>query len=249
MELFYSNNIRLEEIRLPEGESAHCIRVLRHRVGDVIMVSGGDGNLYKCSLVDDNPKGALLKIISVEGGFGEHPYFLHIAIAPTKNIDRYEWFLEKATEIGVDEITPLLCDHSERKIIKVERAERVILSAAKQSLKGRVPQFNDMVTVSELIGRTVDYEWRCIAFCDRDLVNSIGESAPRTHIMEILTGICASGPVPHILILIGPEGDFSRSELTAAADAGMMPISLGESRLRTETAGVLAAAAVGLMVK
>jgi len=249
MEIFYSNNINGDEIRLPEGESVHCIRVLRHRAGDEVLVSGGDGNLYRCSLVDDNPKEAVLSIISVEGEFGSHPYYLHIAIAPTKNIDRFEWFLEKATEIGVDEITPLLCDHSERKVIKAEREERVILSAAKQSLKGKVPLLNDMVSVAELIGRTADYDRRCIAFCDRDLVNSLGEKASRIHLTEVLSGIQVNGGVPRILILIGPEGDFSRTELLSAADASMVPVSLGESRLRTETAGVLAAAAVALQIR
>jgi len=246
MEIFYSNNISGDEIILPEGESGHCIRVLRHRAGDEVMVSGGDGNLYRCSVVDDNPREAVLRIESVRGDFGVHPYFLHIAIAPTKNIDRFEWFLEKAVEIGIDEITPLLCDHSERKVIKSEREERVIVSAAKQSLKGKVPRLNEMVGVRTLLGRTEDYDSRCIAFCDRDLVNSLGESVSRVHIMETLGNVRVSVQVPRILILIGPEGDFSRDELLAAADAAVAPISLGESRLRTETAGVLVAASVAL---
>jgi len=249
MEIFYSNNICGDEIRLPEGESGHCIRVLRHRIGDVVMVSGGDGNLYECSVVDDNPKEAILKILSVQGDFGSHPYYLHIAIAPTKNIDRFEWFLEKATEIGVDEITPLLCDHSERKVIKQDREERVIISAAKQSLKGKIPQLNEMETVSELLVRTAGYDMRGIAFCDRELVNSLGESASRVHITDVLKGILPADSHLRVLILIGPEGDFSRDELLAAADAGLTPISLGDARLRTETAGVLAVASAALVIR
>lgn len=273
MEIFYSNEIHDGEIILPEGESNHCVRVLRHVAGDEIHVSCSDGNLYRCVLCDASPGRAVLKILSVEGGFGSHPYYLHIAIAPTKNIDRFEWFLEKATEIGVDEITPLLCDHSIRKIVKLEREKRVILSAAKQSLKGTVPQLNDMMTVSELVSQTQGYDLRGIAFCDRELVNSAGEGVTRIHIadaLEALKGMAlprtleefrgmplpsANGvalpsamgmPLPRILIMIGPEGDFSRDELSVAADSALKPISLGEARLRTETAGVMAAASVAL---
>lgn len=261
MELFYSNDMDGDVIRLPEGESGHCIRVLRHRVGDEVMVSGGDGNLYRCTVKDDDPCCAVLHIEAVEGGFGTHPYHLHMAVAPTKNIDRFEWFLEKAVEIGVDEITPLLCDHSERKIIKPDREERVILSAAKQSLKGTIPVLNPMCTVRELLSRYTAGESGkilpkagtlcCIAFCDRDLVNSAGESAARVHLADALQSVARQRgeTIPHILILIGPEGDFSREELLAAADCGMVPVSLGGSRLRTETAGVVAVTAVGLTIR
>ncbi len=249
MEIFYSNDILDGEIVLPEGESNHCVRVLRHVAGDEIHVSCSDGNLYRCVLCDASPGRAVLKILSVEGGFGSHPYYLHIAIAPTKNIDRFEWFLEKATEIGVDEITPLLCDHSIRKIVKLEREERVILSAAKQSLKGTVPQLNDMMTVSELLSRAQGYELRGIAFCDRELVNSAGEGISRVHITDVLGKLAGEVTSPRILIMIGPEGDFSREELSVAADSALTPISLGESRLRTETAGVMAVASVALTVR
>lgn len=247
MEIFFSNDIDGDVIRLPEGESGHCIRVLRHKDGDEVMVSGGDGNLYRCTVTDADPKKAVLHVEAVEGGFGTHPYHLHLAVAPTKNIDRFEWFLEKAVEIGVDEITPLLCDHSERKEVKREREERVILAAAKQSLKGRIPVLNPMSTVGELLSKAGDVSLRCIAFCDRDLVDSGGTATARVHLCDVLRTV--TGEEPHILILIGPEGDFSRNELTAAADAGLVPVSLGGSRLRTETAGVVAVTAVSLLIR
>lgn len=245
MEVFYSNNISGDRILLSEEESQHCIRVLRHREGDQVKVSGGDGNLYLCEVVSDDPKGAVLHILSTEGGFGTHNYFLHIAVAPTKNIDRYEWFLEKATEIGIDEITPMLCDHSERKIIKDERGGKIILSAAKQSLKGFIPVLNSLTPSMEVIRQAESFDGiKCIAFCDHELVNSEGAAIPRIHISNALSDVFRKGESPKIMILIGPEGDFSRDEVRAAADAGFIPISLGDSRLRTETAAIFACTSV-----
>ena len=121
MEVFYSNDIRDGRIRLSPEESAHCVKVLRHRAGDEVYVSGGDGNLYRCCLEEADSRAAVARVLSVEGGFGTHPYRLWMAVAPTKNIDRFEWFTEKATEMGVDRITPLLCAHSERKVYNQER--------------------------------------------------------------------------------------------------------------------------------
>lgn len=262
MEVFYSNNINGERIILSPEESLHCVRVLRHREGDMVKVSGGDGNLYLCQIAIADPKEAELRIISVEGGFGSHNYFLHIAVAPTKNIDRFEWFLEKATEIGIDQVTPLLCDHSERKTLKPERAEKIILAAAKQSLKGYIPVLHSLTPVREFIAQSAGFEGiKCIAFCDHELVNSEGTAIPRIHISEVISGDStlmenAATPKTHtskakqgnspLMVLIGPEGDFSREEIRCAADAGFIPISLGESRLRTETAALLVCAAVAL---
>ena len=135
MEIFYSNKITETTVELEESESVHCVRVLRHKVGDNIKVSGGDGNLYDCVIEEITSKTTRLRINSVVAPEYVRPYFLHIAVAPTKNIDRVEWFMEKATEMGIDRITPLLCKHSERKVFKKERGDKVILSAAKQSLK------------------------------------------------------------------------------------------------------------------
>ena len=151
MEVFYSNDISDGRVRLSPEESAHCVKVLRHRVGDEIFVSGGDGNLYRCSLVEADPRRAVAHVLSVEDGFGTHPYRLWMAVAPTKNIDRFEWFTEKAVEMGIDRITPLLCAHSERKVYNRERGQRIVVSAAKQSLKGAVPQLDELTPFNALM--------------------------------------------------------------------------------------------------
>jgi 16S rRNA (uracil1498-N3)-methyltransferase len=200
-------------------------------VGDEIKVSGGDGNLYRCILEEANPKSAMLSILAIEGGFGKHPYYLHIAVAPTKNIDRYEWFLEKATEVGIDAITPILCAHSERKVVKEERQERVVIAAAKQSLKAYMPKLNDMCSFEEFVENT-SCEQRFIAHCYKDEKRLLQQE------LRLATDV---------VVLIGPEGDFSEEEVKKAMALGYVPVSLGESRLRTETAGVVACHTVALM--
>ncbi len=248
MEIFYSKKIKGDKITLSTEESAHCVRVLRYAKGDSVMVSGGDGNLYRCLLEKDSPVAAELQIVKIEGGFGGHNYFLHVAVAPTKNNERFEWFLEKATEIGVDEITPLLCDHSERKVVKEERMERVVLAAAKQSLKGFVPKVHPLTAFKEFISGTAHFEGkRLIAYCDRTLIDSEGVAVPRVPIMTALkSGLPGEGTASKAMILIGPEGDFSREEVQIAVNAGFVPISFGESRLRTETAALLAVSSLYL---
>ncbi len=241
MEVFYSNKISEGKIYLSPEESLHCIRVLRHKAGDEVKVSGGDGNLYRCIIEDDNIKSAILSIVSVEGGFGKHNYTLHIAVAPTKNIDRYEWFLEKATEVGIDAITPILCSHSERKIIKEERQERVVIAAAKQSLKGIIPQVNPLTPIKEFINSVSDFQGgKYIAYCDNELINNEGVAIKRKLLQCALKEQYAADSELKSIVLIGPEGDFSLDEIKAAAAAGFTPISLGESRLRTETAALTA---------
>lgn len=257
MEIFYSNNINGDIIQLSKEESEHCVRVLRHREGDEITVSAGDGNLYKTELIDANPKGAILQIKSVEGGVGQHDYYLHLAVAPPKNIDRFEWFLEKATEMGIDRVSPLLCEHSERKVLKNEREEKIILSAAKQSLKTVLPKLDEMTPFNDFIESLKDFHGtKFIAYCDHELVNSAGEAVQRVDINEALR--LAQSDTKELaqednrqnfsaLFLIGPEGDFSMKEILKAADAGFIPISLGEARLRTETAALLVVAAANLL--
>lgn len=241
MEVFYSNRIADGKIYLSPEESTHCIKVLRHKVGDEIKVSGGDGNLYRCTLEDTNAKGAMLSIVAIEGEFGKHPYFLHIAVAPTKNIDRYEWFLEKATEVGIDAITPILCSHSERKVVKEERQERVIIAAAKQSLKGEIPAAAPLTPVKEFIDSTADFSGgKYICYCDSELINGEGNTIARTPLTQALCDQSARDGELRSIVLIGPEGDFSLDEIQYAAAAGFLPISLGESRLRTETAALTA---------
>lgn len=236
MELFYSSDISSGIVRLDQEESAHCVRVLRHRAGDEISVIDGEGTLYRCRLSLADAKGAEAQVIDAVPNFGAHPYHLTMAVCPTKNIDRYEWFAEKATEIGIDALVPVIGEHSERKIIKPERLQRILLSAAKQSLKGRVPELGEEISVMEFIRNTPQQALRLIAYCDESL-----DRESRRSITDELS--CGN---PEICILIGPEGDFSPEEVETALRLGWKPVTLGESRLRTETAAVVAAAAVYL---
>lgn len=241
MEVFYSNSIADGKIRLSPEETTHCIKVLRHKPGDEVKVSGGDGNLYRCTIEEVSGKCAELSIISIEGEFGKHPYYLHIAVAPTKNIDRYEWFLEKATEVGIDSITPILCAHSERKVVKEERQERVIIAAAKQSLKGEIPEAAPLTPFKEFIDSVRNFDGgKYICYCDNELINAEGNAIPRIPITEAIRRQTADGAELRSIVLIGPEGDFSLEEIHYAAAAGFTPVSLGESRLRTETAALTA---------
>ena len=236
MELFYSRDISSGIVRLDQEESAHCVRVLRHRAGDEISVIDGEGTLYRCRLCLADAKGAEAQIIDATQGFGAHPYHLTMAVCPTKNIDRYEWFAEKATEIGIDALVPVIGEHSERKIVKLERLQRILLSAAKQSLKGSVPELGEAVSVMEYIRSAPQQALRLIAYCDESL-----DRESRRSITDELS--CGN---PEICILIGPEGDFSPAEVETALHLGWKPVTLGESRLRTETAAVVAATAVYL---
>lgn len=252
MELFYSNNIDCGRVMLGPEESGHCVKVLRHRAGDEINVIDGEGCLYSCRIVDDSPKGTVAEITGVTEEWGGHPYHLIMAVAPTKNIDRYEWFAEKACEVGVDEIVPLVGEHSERRVIKNERLEKILVSAAKQSLKAKVPVLHDAVSVKDFIllnapgersgcpgkdGVSADDSeatLRLIAYCFED------ETVPRRSMKEVLNGFSGD----RVIVMIGPEGDFSRDEANFAVSKGFIPVHLGASRLRTETAALVAATMV-----
>lgn len=239
MELFYSRGIASGGTTLDREESNHCVRVLRHRQGDVIHVVDGCGCLYGCRIVNPDPKEVSFEVISVEQEWGSHPYRLHMAVAPPKNADRFEWFAEKATEIGVDRITPLFGDYSERKVFKGDRVERIIVSAAKQSHKAAVPSLDGAVTVMDFIASAASSQTlKLICYCDE--VSSLG--AVKVPITEALTSRSGND----ITVMIGPEGDFSRGEIAAAVAAGFIPVSLGDSRLRIETAALTAVAAVYL---
>lgn len=230
MQLFYVSEITEKEIFLDEVESKHAIRVLRLKSGEKVQVVDGKGSFYTAEITDTNPKKSRLRIIEIQKNFGESDFKLHIAIAPTKNIDRFEWFLEKATEIGIDEITPLLCDHSERKTIKPGRLERILVAAMKQSLKAWLPKLNQMVPFHEFIKRN-NIPLKFIAHCNE---------GKKPHLKsEVVKG-------ENALILIGPEGDFSPEEVDLARMNGFREISLGNSRLRTETAGIVACHIVNL---
>ena len=234
MELFYAHEADGGYCRLDAEESGHCVRVLRHRAGDEIDVIDGLGTLYHCRLTDDSPKGAEAQVLQMQADWNAHPYHLTIGCCPTKNNDRFEWFVEKATELGVDCIVPLIGERSERKVYKTDRAARIALSATKQSLKARIPTIEEPVSVKEFLHRPAD-GLRLIAYCFE------GETL-RTSIKAALSGFQGRD----ITILIGPEGDFSPEEARLALENGYIPIHLGASRLRTETAAVTAVEAVYL---
>ncbi len=224
MHIFYTPEISGNNYTLDETESKHCIRVLRLEKGDQITLVDGRGGFYTAEITYPNPKRCMVDVIKSELNFGFRKFQVHIAIAPTKSIERIEWFLEKATEIGISRVTPLLCRYSERKEIKADRLEKVMVSAMKQSLKAYLPQLDPLTKFSDFILQPFDGQ-KFIAHCDeqhRDLLKK----------MVV--------PKQNYLILIGPEGDFSSEEIELAIKAGFHPVSLGDSRLRTETAGVVA---------
>jgi 16S rRNA (uracil1498-N3)-methyltransferase len=225
---------------LTEEESRHCAKVLRHNVGDTINVIDGCGSLLECRIIECGKK-VVCSVESVKENFGTHNYHLTMAVCPTKNIDRYEWFLEKATEMGIDEVVPVIGEHSERRIIKPERLEKILVSAAKQSLKGAIPVLRDAVSVKQFIKECAAAEGvKLIAYC--------GEQEKVTLAQAVQKAVAANPDAPRITILIGPEGDFSPAEVEAAIGAGFSPLTLGDSRLRTETAAVAAVAGVYFMV-
>ncbi|MBE7638809.1 16S rRNA (uracil(1498)-N(3))-methyltransferase [Salegentibacter sp. BLCTC] len=233
MQLFYTPNIKKndKQIVFPKDESRHIAKVLRKSEGDILKVTNGKGFLFTCEIIEANPKQCLAKINKLE----EAPvktHHLHLVVAPTKMNDRYEWFLEKATEIGIDEITPIICDHSERKTIKPDRYERVLQSAMKQSLHYRLPVLNEVISFSEYINLESEGQ-KFIAHCEEDI--------PRVSLKN------KAKPKEKITILIGPEGDFSAKEIKQALEKQWLPVSLGESRLRTETAAIVACHTIALI--
>lgn len=222
MQLFYLQNPN-SKIILSSEESKHATKVLRKKEGDILNFTDGKGGFYKAEITVADSRKCRLQIISTEQKPKQHNYHLHIAIAPTKNMDRYEWFLEKATEIGIDEITPIICEHSERKVLKIERCNRILLSAMKQSLKFHLPKLNEAISLKNFLKQDFDGNIY-IAHCeDGDKIElRTEEKAENT------------------LILIGPEGDFSPTEIEMALQNQFKAVSLGTSRLRTETAGIVA---------
>ena len=237
MELFYSKDIEGGICRLDSDESGHCVRVLRHKCGDEISVIDGCGTLYRCRITSDSHKGVEAMVIGQEEGWGSHPYRLHMAVCPTKNNDRFEWFAEKACEMGFDELSPVIGDHSERRVLKTARVEKILVSASKQSLKAAVPVVNEPISVKEFIKSQTPHSeggpLLLIAYCFED------ESVPRRSIKEVLEAYDGE----EVVVMIGPEGDFSHEEAELAIKHGFIPVHLGASRLRTETAALTAVAA------
>ena len=315
MEVFYSRTIEGGYCTLDPEESGHCVRVLRHREDDEIYVIDGEGTLFTCVLTDASPKAAVARVVKEEPDWGAHPYYLRMAVCPTKNLDRYEWFAEKATELGLDEIVPVIGEHSERRVFKPERLRRILLSASKQSLKGAVPSVAEPLSVRDFIADSDPSDLRLICCCfegevPRLSVNDVlaglarpegqngplcpcegekqgaeGQNGPFCPCEGEIQGVegqnepicpcegeCEAGAASptagvtqpqrsedgrsrgrslpagsrRISILIGPEGDFSREEAAQAIAAGFIPVHLGPSRLRTETAALTAVEAVYL---
>ncbi len=232
MIIFHSDNVGAASLTLTAEDSAHCARVLRHKAGDHICVIDGCGTMYECTISDADVKAVCASIDKVHEGWNSHPYHLTMAVCPTKNNDRFEWFVEKATEIGVDIIAPLIGERSERKVYKTDRAAKIALSAAKQSLKAAIPVVEEPVSVKDFLKRDRP-GLKFIAYCFDD------PSAPRISLPAALPA-----DNTQVTILIGPEGDFSPAEAQMAVEAGYVPIHLGDSRLRTETAAVVAATMV-----
>ncbi|MGM9803528.1 MAG: 16S rRNA (uracil(1498)-N(3))-methyltransferase [Muribaculaceae bacterium] len=226
MHRFYAPDIA-ETLTLPEVESGHCVRVLRLREGDLIEVVDGMGNCYVCSIAVAHHKRCAVNIVSTAAVPCHWGKRIDIAIAPTKNLDRMEWMSEKCTEMGVDSIIPLRCRYSERKELKTERINKILVSAMKQSLKCTLPQLSEMTAVADVIAMPYEGK-RYIAYCD--------ENIPRRLFAQEYDS------TKNALIMIGPEGDFSPEEIEMALNAGFVPVSLGDSRLRTESAAVMACA-------
>ena len=233
MYLFYTPDINTSNF-LSEEESAHCVRVLRYDRGDEILLTDGRGTTYHACITNPHPRHCEFEIISQEKQEKTHNIYLHVAIAPTKNIERLEWMVEKCTEIGVDEITPLLCRFSERKNLRNDRLEKIILSAAKQSLTPYLPKLNPLTDFTALMQQYSGNEEldKYIAHCYKDEKRELKDALRKGR---------------DVLILIGPEGDFSEQEVELAIKEGFVPVGLGRSRLRTETAGVVACHTVVLL--
>ncbi|MDO6744716.1 16S rRNA (uracil(1498)-N(3))-methyltransferase [Tenacibaculum soleae] len=225
MQLFYNPDITPEtkQIKFEKEESRHIVRVLRKKEGDTLYITNGGGFLFFVEITIASDKKCLAKVIKYEEKPNNRDYYLHVAIAPTKNNDRLEWFLEKATEIGVDEITPIICDNSERKVVKLERLSKIIQAAMKQSLQFTLPKLNAPIKFSDFIKQTFTEEV-FIAHCEDNIEK------------KTLKNIATKNS--KYTIMIGPEGDFSSKEIEKSLAVNFKPISLGINRLRTETAGL-----------
>jgi 16S rRNA (uracil1498-N3)-methyltransferase len=222
MQLFFTNNTE-NEFTLSSEESKHICKVLRKKDGDTLNFTDGKGNLLIAKIMTADSRKTRVSIVEKQQEEKQHNYYLHIAIAPTKNMDRFEWFLEKACEIGIDEITPIICSRSERKVLKTERCNRILLSAMKQSLKFHLPKMNEAISLKDFVKQ--DFEGnKYIAHCGDSLRQGLREKKKEER----------------TLILIGPEGDFSPTEIEMALQNQYKAVSLGKTRLRTETAGLVA---------
>ena len=231
MHRFYCPDIA-DTLTLGEEDSKHCVRVMRMAAGDTIEVVDGNGTLYTCRITMAHPKRCAIEVLDKEVQTPHWGHRIVLAIAPTKNLDRIEWLVEKCVEMGIDRIIPLRCHNSERTVLKTERLKKIMVAAMKQSLKATLPQLDEMTPLEQVVAEPFEGT-RCIAYCDAML--------PREQ-RRTLADVYRQGS--DVMVLIGPEGDFSPDEVQAATTAGFIPVTLGESRLRTETAGLMAVAAV-----
>ena len=232
MNLYYLPDISGEINILPKEESHHLIKVMRSNIGDHISLVDGNGGYYKAEIITPDPQGSTVKVINQQQNFNKRPYYLHIAISPTKNISRFEWFLEKATEIGIDEITPLECQRSERTRIKRDRLDKILISGMKQSLKAYLPRLRDIQKFHSFINDQKGWGY------SKYLANG-GQEYPHLFMEK--------NKAEKTIILIGPEGDFTPNEIELAVNNGFKVVSLGRSRLRTETAGIVACEIINIL--
>jgi len=231
MDLFYSPDVQPGDFLFSREESRHITKVLRKKTGDSLSLTNGKGVLFSCRISDAHPQKCMVEIINTRHIPKPRPFKVHLAVAPTKNISRFEWFLEKATEIGIDEITPLKCDHSERLHINLDRLNKVLIAAIKQSQQCWLPKLNQLTTFGGLMEDDFDGQ-KFIAYVDRE--NTV-----------TLKSLCL--PAKDSIVLIGPEGDFSEREVDAAISSAYLQISLGKNRLRTETAALVACHTINLL--
>ncbi|PWI29210.1 16S rRNA (uracil(1498)-N(3))-methyltransferase [Flavobacteriaceae bacterium LYZ1037] len=225
MQLFYNPDITQEvtEIVFSKEESRHIVKVLRKSAGDILHITNGLGWLFTAKITVADIKNCVA-VINAREKQAKRAYYVHLAVAPTKMNDRYEWFLEKATEIGIDSITPIICENSERRVIKIERFKKILQAAMKQSLSCYLPKLHDAISYKEFISQSFSGQ-KFIAHCE--------ESDKKSLKNEII-------PNQDLTILIGPEGDFSVKEIEQALQSQFIPVTLGNTRLRTETAAIVA---------
>lgn len=232
MQLFYNPQLdqRVSQFVFSEEESKHLIKVLRKKEGELVHITNGNGFLFEAKIIVADAKKCKVEITDTDKKH-QKMFWFHLVVAPTKMNDRFEWFLEKATEIGVNEITPIICDNSERKIIKIERMQKVILSAMKQSLQTYLPKLNDPISYKDFMTKTHE-GLLFIAHCEDEEKQDLKRRV---------------APDKDITVLIGPEGDFSKNEIKQAYQAGFLPVSLGKNRLRTETAAIVACTTINMI--
>jgi len=233
MQLFFNSELTKSttSFEFDDLESKHIIKVLRRKRGDQLQITNGKGDFFDAIITDDHLKKCTVSIVKVSHTI-PRSYWLHMVVAPTKTNERFEWFLEKATEIGVNEITPIICDRSERKIVKIERLKKVVQAAMKQSFQSYLPKVNEPVLFKEFLKQPKE-GLLFVAHCEEDVEK-----------YELKRRVAPDKPVT---VLIGPEGDFSPAEIKQAANHGFLPVSMGRNRLRTETAGIVACATVAMI--